>query len=144
MRNGHWNQDELIAWLYGVGPGDGHLDSCGECRAKADWLQSRMAEVRRAEPDVHPAFLARQRRAVLDRVGGTRPARVRWLATVAVAAMLLMAVALQSPSPRPETLTASNAEAELFEEVFNTVAWAEPEAVTPLYGLFERNGEVSR
>ncbi|MBK9167333.1 MAG: hypothetical protein IPM24_07685 [Bryobacterales bacterium] len=144
MRNGHWNQDELIAWLYGVGPEDGHLDSCGECRAKAERLQSRMTEARMAEPDVHPAFLARQRRSVLDRIAGGAPSPARWLATAAVAAMLLMAVALQSPSPQPEALTASSADTELFEDVFNTVAWAEPEAVAPLYGLFERSGEVSR
>ncbi len=136
MKHAHWSDEELIARLYGSEPEDGHLEECEECGRR--WRALLAARARfLAEPDLPAGFLARQRAqifAVLDQ--GAQPWWRRAVAPVtAAAAMSLLALLLVRPAPTPQPSLASS-EAQVFAEVYALVE-SEPEAVTPIYALFE-------
>ena len=63
MNGGHWSDEDFIDHVYGVGPYDGHLDVCGECRARARLTSARRESVTRP-PEVSHEFLAEQRRRI--------------------------------------------------------------------------------
>lgn len=136
MSERHWTEDDFLDRLYGVGPEDGHLVSCAECRKRMqDWEERRQPVL--AEQPVDPAFLERQRRAILERAGRREPPPLaRWSPVVVVSALVLAALALQTPGPEPRALAESRAEARLWNEIYAYTHSAEPVAAAPLRGLF--------
>ena len=70
--SGHWTDDQLIAYLYGVGPEDGHVHACPHCSSRLASMQSRWQEF--GSEEVSSDLLAAQRRHIYARL--THP--VRW------------------------------------------------------------------
>ncbi|HEY7208649.1 MAG TPA: hypothetical protein VH477_00135 [Bryobacteraceae bacterium] len=60
----HWTDDQLIAHLYGVGPQDGHLECCAECRSRVSAMEIRRQSAVAESAEVAPERLAAQRRRV--------------------------------------------------------------------------------
>ena len=135
----HWTDEELLDRLYGLGPDDDHLDSCGECRERFDRLESRRAALA-AEPPVPPAFLASQRQSVMRRATAGSSQSLILRAAAACAAVTVLAVGLlmnRSPErPVPQEV-ASVSDAQLFAEISTVVADNEPRAAAPIRELFE-------
>lgn len=140
MKQRHWNDDELIARLYGVGPPDGHLEECEDCAGR--WRRLLAARQRLLRPpEVSEKRMALLRHAINRRIEepaeNWRPAFAGALATVA---LLFLALLLSRPAPSPEPLMAVSSapsEAELFAEIYDTAETAEPAAVAPIHSLFE-------
>jgi anti-sigma factor RsiW len=141
MTSRHWNDEELIARLYGAGPVDRHLEECGECAARWRKLLAERERLVTEEP-VSEEFLAAQRQAVYKRLEAGRFRR-RWVAVgppaLATAAVVLLGIVLHRPSPvAPRDLS----DAELFAESYSLAQSLEPVAVEWMHGLFET--EVSQ
>ncbi len=139
MSGKHWDDDDLIGHLYGVGPGDGHLEECAECGKRWQALLGRRGSVL-AQPDLPEEFLAQQRLEIRQRI--SRNDRSRWwlaLAPAAVtAAVLLIAVFLYRPAPAPPpTPSITSADRELYTEVYSMAQANEPQAAEPIQALFE-------
>ncbi len=132
----HWNDDELMERLYGLGPEDGHLRECAACGAR--WRALLQARGRVLEPPpIAEELLAAQRRAIYTRL--EQPVSRRgWFsfapAAVATAAVLLLAVLLRGPAPRTNS---EPSDTELFADVFVLAQGTEPQAVEPIHALFE-------
>jgi len=141
MTSRHWNDDELIARLYGLGPQDGHLEECGKCSAR--WRSLVAARERRpAEEPVSEEFLAAQRQSVIRRLDAGRGFRrwlILWPPALATAAVVVLAVVLYRPSP---VAPRDPSDAELFAESYSLAQGLEPVAVEWVHGLFET--EVSQ
>jgi len=141
MRDRHWNDDELIARLYGIGPLDGHLEECEDCAGR--WRQLLAARERVLQPpEVSEERMAALRRAVCDPL--EQPARPTWrpgfAGALASLALLVLAILLSRPAPSPQPLMAVSSapsETELFAEIYDTVQTTEPLAVAPIHSLFE-------
>ncbi len=138
MTSRHWNDDELIGHLYGVGPEDGHLEECGECAQRWQALLSVRQQALK-QPPVSEELLAGQRRAVSRRLAASRLKR-GWLpfapAAIAAAAVVLLAVVLYRPAPAPAP-GLGIPDAELYSDVYSMVQSNEPLAVQPMHALFE-------
>ncbi len=136
MRSRHWDDDEVVARLYGLGPEDGHAAECEECAARLRAMQA--AREGAAGPvAVSEEFLAAQRQSVyreLERGAGHRHWYAFAPAALATAAVVVLAVALYRPSPVP---VADPSDAALFAESYALAAGEEPEAVQWMHGLFE-------
>ena len=135
MNGGHWNDDDFVGRLYGIGPGDAHLAECPDCAQR--WQRLIEQRVRVLEPpNVPEAMLASQRREVQRRL--ERPGKgFRWLsfaAAGATAGAVMLAVLLYKPVPAPAP---SASDHELYAEVYSLVQSDEPEAVEPIRALFE-------
>jgi hypothetical protein len=128
----HWTEDELIESVYGIGPADGHLDTCAACRSRRDLMEQRKSELG-GEPHVSTAFLASQRRAVYTRA--EQPVtRSAWLrAAVACAAVSVIAVGLVLSRPADT----SAVDAQVIAEAYAAVAMDVPRAAQPIDALFE-------
>jgi anti-sigma factor RsiW len=138
MTTRHWNDDEFIGHLYGVGPEEGHLEQCEECTQR--WQAA--LRVRRqvlAPPPASEQLLANQRLAIRRRLGTSTP-RPGWLrlapAAIAAAAVVLLAVVLYRPAPAPAP-GLGIPDAELYADVYSMVQSNEPLAVQPVHALFE-------
>jgi hypothetical protein len=141
MGNSHWNDENLLALMYGIAQPDAHLDGCPDCRARWKRMRTRRTEVldAAAKARVPDTMLREQRENIAARIerGAAEPGW-RWRRAVpglAVAAVLILGIALEKPGPSPEPVAA--ADARLFEEVFSEASRPEPRAVAPLRGLFE-------
>lgn len=142
--SGHWTDDQLIAHLYSVGPGDEHINFCGECQARLSAMQQRRATIDRrssAGEDVTFEFLAAQRRSTYAKTAAPvrwwslLPAQ-RWVSVAAMAALLAGSVFLYEANEhhyRNQQLT----DAQLAQEVSQMAADSEPQATAPLQALFE-------
>jgi hypothetical protein len=128
----HWTEDELIASVYGVGPGDDHLATCGDCRARQELIEQRRALEQRSS-ELPPGFLAEQRRSVYARAEQpvSRPAWFR--AAVACASVSVVAVGLVVTRPRD---TAA-ADAQVIADAYAALAREVPRAAEPIDALFE-------
>lgn len=135
MEDRHYNDEELIERLYGVGRTDWHLDFCRECTERWRELAALRAELI-GDPELPHGVLAAQRRTIHSRLVTQH---VQWtprpLAVAAVLAVLAVAVAIQG-APRQETLMAA-AEARFFEAIFRDALRPEPRALAPVSGLFK-------
>lgn len=154
--NGHWNDEQLIQHLYGVGPADSHLDQCQDCQTRLSTLSSRAAEWRQV-PELDGARLLRQRQAVMSRL--EQPSRwwMNWkLVPAGAAAMsLVVALAIYAPSQRDvdhhQTAGVQNAssvheqgvsdadlqDAKLFVEVSDMASSEAPVAANPARALLK-------
>jgi hypothetical protein len=140
MNQRHWSDEQLIASLYGVGPEDGHLDQCGECRVRMDGLAARRQALA-AQPEVSEEFLAAQRRSVYGRIRkmDSRPGVwFTWAPAAALAATVVIGVTLMRPAPKQQVeLAGGLPESTLYTEIYNDMAMTQPRAVQPIRGLFE-------
>lgn len=139
MNAPHWTDEQLVSHLYGVGPEDGHLNECPECRSRIAGMQSNR-QLLEAIPDagdgVSPEFLARQRRAIYAGLGKPRRAFLpRWapaIATLAVAAAGFIVLEERHQASHPPI-----SDAQLVEEVSQMAQDPTPSAVAPMEALFQ-------
>lgn len=143
--SGHWTDERLIEYLYGVGLKDGHLDGCLDCQARL----SSMRESRRgvelvtsSDREVSFEFLAHQRRKIYATL--TEPAR--WWPRaqagklVSAAATLLVlggGLLLYEENHKPQLVANKISDAQLAQEVSHMAENPEPPATAPLQALFE-------
>ncbi|MCS7026458.1 MAG: hypothetical protein NZV14_16800 [Bryobacteraceae bacterium] len=145
----HWTDEDFLNHLYEVGPGDGHLESCLECRARWEqWLKLRRFTLN--PPTLDPGLLARQREQILARTqhGESTGRGKRWALAAALAGAVLFALLARAPNlvPSPENdsermllskADAQLADAQLMSDVYHSVYQSEPGAVEAVQGLFE-------
>jgi predicted anti-sigma-YlaC factor YlaD len=136
-QSGHWTDDQLIDHLYGVGPKDGHLAGCEDCRARFAAMEERRKAA--VEEAVSDEFLAAQRRAIYARLAERR----RWwndlplgrlAAAAAMVAVLAGSVSLYES--RQRELAEARADVQLAQDVSRMCTESEPPATAPLKGLF--------
>ncbi|HSW49768.1 MAG TPA: hypothetical protein VLH09_06305 [Bryobacteraceae bacterium] len=137
MTTRHWEEDDLIGRLYGVGPEDGHLEECPECAGRWQALLAARQQVLEP-PSVAEDLLAAQRRAIRRRVGAPGR-RMGWLpyaasAALGAAAVVLLVVLLRGPGP---ALVPAFSDAELYAEAYAEAVSGETEALAPIHALFE-------
>ncbi len=138
MENRHWSDDDLLAELYGIGPADGHLSVCPDCRRRWEWFRNRRDQFLRTEPVVGESLLVEQRRAIRARLG--RHQRIPRLQPASLlAALLLICVILTVFRHTPKSTLSGDtaADEQMFEEVYSLASSPEPQAVEPLQSLFE-------
>jgi hypothetical protein len=144
--SGHWTDEQLIADSYGVGPADGHLGACSECRARrAALIDARNTRERLAPvgDEVSFDYLAAQRRGIYARLA--QPARMafRRLAPTA-AAMLVIGAGVFTYQEEHRPITSSPSvvqthisDAQLVNEVAEMGQDSEPAPVAPIEELFD-------
>jgi hypothetical protein len=130
----HWDDQELIERLYGLGPEDGHLDECERCAARMSALLSARGQVL-SPPVVSEELLARQRLAIRRSLQAPVAHRgwLPYVSAMATTAVLLLAVLLYRPAPAPKPPS----DAEFFAEVYSLASSSEPVAAEPIHALFE-------
>jgi hypothetical protein len=139
----HYNDDELIARLYGLDGDDSHIETCVECAAR--WRELQVQHDVLVEPvRVSSAMLAAQHERVLARLEQpmpvTRPWRLKWAPALAVAFLLAIGVALyEPPSPPAPAPDHSETDAQLFTDVYAMEQEMEPRAAAPIRALFEED-----
>jgi len=134
----HWTDDQLIDRLYGVGPGDGHLETCAECQARFASIETRRRQLP-SDESVSDSFLAAQRRAIYARLDQPRRWWHAWplgrfAASAAMVVVLAGTVAVYESHRRE--LAESRADAQLAQDVSQMSFESEPTATAPLKGLF--------
>jgi hypothetical protein len=143
--SGHWTDEQLVEHIYGVGPQDGHLESCLECQGRlAAFRQHRQAVERSAGGDgVTFDFLAAQRRNIYARLTAptlwwSRLGMRRW-ATAAAAAVALTGGIVVYENSQQQSLEAHNniSDAQLAQEISQIASDSEPQPIAPLQALFE-------
>ncbi len=134
----HWTDDQLIDHLYGVGPSDGHLENCAECRARFAIVETRRRQLP-ADESVSDSFLAAQRRAIYARLEQPRRWWHAWpLGRFAAAAAMFILVggSIMLYENHQRELAESRADAQLAQDVSRMSFESEPAATAPLKGLF--------
>jgi hypothetical protein len=137
MYDKHWSDEQLVAQLYGVGPEDGHLDSCPSCAERWQAIRLRYECLRPAGIDISDEHLAAQRRAIRARLGKKRHTLPRVLVPVLVTLLLVMMVMVYRPTPTPQPVAEKVSDAQLFDDVFKRISGTEPSAIGPIRSLFE-------
>ncbi len=138
MTERHWTGDDFINAIYGLGPGDAHLEECAECRSRWTAMKARRALVT-AEPEISNDFLAAQRRSIYQRIG-REGWRVRRLVPAFVALLaFLVALIVYRPATTPapsEDLLSPDAQ-QLTSDIYSMEDNPEPQAVKAIHALFE-------
>ncbi len=138
MGREHWSDEQLIAHVYGVGPEDGHLSGCAECRSRLEPIEARAEDFleRASATDVPADFLAAQRRTIYARLGGNsgRFAVRRW--APALAAVALVAGIAMFEQQRGGMNTDRISDAELVQQASQLAEDSTPQAVAPIEALF--------
>ena len=143
--SGHWTDDQLIEYLYGVGPEDGHLDICAHCRTRAIDMRDRQAathSLEQASDGVSKDLLAAQRRQIYAKL--SRPiawwGRVpftRW-ASIGAAALALGAGAIYyGERQQQQAFDSMLSDAQLAQDVSRMSENPEAQPTAPLQALFE-------
>lgn len=139
-RSGHWTDDQLIAYLYGVGPDDRHLSNCRECQSRLSQLQERQQESRSEDVDVEQ--LAAQRRRIYARL--TAPAHWsarwqvrRWASVAAMAAVLGGGALFYKEHEQQRAVNSRLSDAQLAQDVSLMSQNSEDMSTGPLEGLFD-------
>lgn len=137
--NKHWQEEDLLARLYGLTPEaeDAHLAACLDCRARWDTLVAARRGVL-VEPLVPEYILHAQRRAIFARIDRAR-SPWRWIPVpvLATAAVLALGIALHQPAPVPAPQqTAAISDTQLMNEIATMANQEEPRATETLKGLF--------
>lgn len=143
MPSGHWTDDQLIEYIYGVGPDDAHLGVCGDCRARLSKMEALRGALNVAvDKEVSHEFLAAQRRSIYARI--TQPIywwqhfRLRrWASALATGGLLAAGLVYYENLPRQNELRDQISDAQLAQEVSSMAQDPEPTPTAPLQGLFE-------
>ncbi len=141
--SGHWTDEELVAHLYGVGPENGHLDSCEACGVRLGEMQARRSSLEAVQADEGDAFsLAAQRRAIYAKLEQA----VRWWSFVAVrrwasagvaALMLGGTVLYYQEHERQQARDAMLSDAQLAQDVSTLADNPEGLPTAPVQALFD-------
>lgn len=140
--SGHWTDEQLVAHLYGVEGGEGHFESCPECRARLSQLQANRAGTEAGFEDaVSFDFLAAQRRKIYARLTerGSWWSRVqirRW-ASAAATVLVLGGGLLVYEERREQAAHNRLSDAQLAQQVSSMAQDSEPQPTAPLQALFE-------
>ena len=134
MSGKHWTDDELLERLYGLRSGDEHIESCGECAARARVADDTRATITEP-PDIPHDLLEAQRRSIYQRLGS--PVRVwhplRW----AVPAAAMAAVALGLTLFRVGEPLNPRGDDQFYAELSSLDQNPAPRAVQPIEALVE-------
>ncbi len=142
MPETHWSEDQVIAELYGVGPGDDHLSHCPQCRSRVDRLMQERQKRIQGDLPVSYDFLAAQRRCVLARLDARaawwqRPFLIPATALLALILVLSMLNPFRWSGEPQDTGNTSYSDSTVFEDAFARAYSTEPEFSEPLQALFE-------
>lgn len=152
IQSGHWTDDELVAWIYGVGPSGDHLGGCSDCQTRLAAMQAKRNQIEEAAglgDAVTASFLAAQRRTIYQRL--EQPVRWwtalpvrRWAAGLATACVLggsLFVYEQNVYKPNHEAQLAQEriSDAKLAQEVATMAQDSDTgvSSMAPLEGLFE-------
>src|SRR4051812_536649 len=145
--SGHWTDDELIQHLYGVGPGDGHVDECRERQARlsAAEIQRRGLETGPNAPGPEEGsydFVMAQRGRIFFKL--SQPAKLwagisvsRWAPATAALLVLAGGVVVYDQRSRHVTVNRHVSDAQLAQDVSCMATDSEPSSTAPLRALFE-------
>jgi hypothetical protein len=137
MYDKHWSDEQLVSHLYGVGPEDGHLETCPSCVQRWELVRRRHENRRSACAEVPAELLAAQRRAIQAGLGEKRHSFRRVLVPVLVTVLLAVVVILSRHAPTPPPAAEKVTDSQLFDDVFSKVSGTEPIAISPIRSLFE-------
>ena len=149
--SGHWTDEQIVEHMCGVGPDDGHLDACAECRQRFSAMQEQRRKVEHDAADStepSPDFLAAQRRAIYGRLAtGAAGSRLRssmwrWASAGAMLVAVGGGLFLFEDGSHFElarhrsAAPAAISDSQLAAEVSQIADSAEPTATEPLEALF--------
>ncbi len=143
--SGHWTDEQLIEYLYGVGPENHHLDTCPHCQDRLSAMQARRQAVELnpfSQEDASFEFLAAQRRKIYARV--TEPSRWwsqtqlrRWASAAAMALVLGGGFVVYEQNHRQQMIDNKVSDAQLAQDVSLMAQDSEPQPTAPLQALFD-------
>jgi hypothetical protein len=139
-RPGHWTDDQLIAYLYGIGSDDHHLSSCQECQSRVLQLQARQEESRSEVVDID--LLAAQRRRIYARL--TAPTHWsahwqvrRWVSVAAMTVVLGGGALFYEEHEQQRAVNSRLSDAQLAQDVSLLAQNSEDMPAGPLEALFD-------
>ncbi len=139
--SGHWTDDQLIAHLYGVGPEDGHLHGCRDCRSRLSVIEGRQEALRSSE-EVSFELLAAQRRQIYAKLA--KPAGWwsgshlrRWASAGAALFVIGGGMLYYEEHQRPQAGNSMLSDAQLAQDVSRMSENPEAQPTAPLQALFE-------
>ncbi len=138
MNGGHWSEQNFIDHLYGIGPDDGHLDVCADCRGQWTQLQLRREPVLE-QPEVPSEILAKQRRNIYRQLGRNTDRAKGMMPAFAAVLLLLLGFFFMRPGSTPSSPSAPVTDAELFSDIYALEQTSEPGVAKPMRALFEEN-----
>lgn len=143
--SGHWTDDQLVAHLYGVGPGNEHLEECDVCRNRLAAMRGQRQTLEEAWPsgwDAGAEFLAAQRRRIYIRIA--QPSHWwagnqlrRWVSAAATLLVLGGGLVLYEEHRGQTVVNDQISDAQLAEQVSSMAQDAEPQPTAPLEALFQ-------
>jgi len=146
MNRPHLSDDELIGLLYGLGDSERHLAGCSECNERWNAMHRAlgMARAEAVAPEISGRRLAAQRLRILERLEQPAGSHAwRWVPVAAAASLLAIGLFMKPssrvPHPAPPAAAAVNSEAdaELFTDVYSMEQDVEPRAAAPIRALFQ-------
>jgi hypothetical protein len=150
MNRPHLSDDELIQLLYGLGDAEDHLAGCAECGERWSEMQRALGRTRtESASEIGARMLAVQRQQVLERLErptfgthGPGSHSWRWIPAAAVALLALGLFLSRSPfelkpPSLPQASVNTDADAELFTDVYSMERDVEPRAAAPIHSLFQ-------
>jgi hypothetical protein len=141
MYDEHWSDHAIIEKLLldNARSEDEHLRTCPVCAAKWEEARSRRGRFITAEPEIPEFLLAKQRRAIQDRLKRPSPRRklIPALAAAALATLVMLALFRQPEPPPPQPIQESASDSAIFEDVFRISSSTELSSVGPVKSLFE-------
>jgi hypothetical protein len=144
-QSGHWTDDELLAFHYGIGPSGGHLDTCAECQDRLAAMRLNRERIESTTPladAVSSDFLAAQRRSIYERLEqpvrwwNALPVR-RWAAGLATGCVLAASLLVYQHNREAELAQERINDAKLAQEVAMMAQDTGVSSMAPLEGLFE-------
>jgi len=141
--SGHWTEERLVAYLYGIEPEDRHLHGCDECQARIAAMQARRRAIDAAsEEDISFDVLAAQRRRIYARLTDTTPwwSRIairRWASAAAAVLVVGGGLVVYEEKQSHRLPDPGVSDAELAQDVSRMAQDAEPQSTAPLEALFE-------
>lgn len=145
IQSGHWTDDELLAYIYGIGPAGNHLEKCVDCQGRLAVFQQSRERTEAAvsvSDGVTSDFLAAQRRAIYQRMD--QPVRWwssaavrRWAAGMTTACLLGGSFVIYDQNREMRLAQERANDAKLMQEVATMANDTSTSSMAPLQGLFE-------
>ena len=143
--SGHWTDEQLIEYLYGVGPEGSHLDTCRDCHERLSAMQARRQAMELNLPSHEEAgfqFLAAQRRKIYARLTERSSwwsefQLRRWASAAAMALVLGGGLVVYEENHRHQLLENKVSDAQLAQDVSLMAQDSEPQPTAPLQALFD-------
>ncbi|MGA8025675.1 MAG: hypothetical protein WB992_00920 [Bryobacteraceae bacterium] len=140
--SGHWTDEQLIEYLYGVGPENGHVDGCADCQARLASMRARGRSAECSDCDVSFELLAAQRRKIYARLTArahwwTRLQPRRLASAAATLAVLGGGLFIYEGHHKQQITDNKLSDVQLAQQVSNMAEEAEAQPTAPLQALFE-------